>query len=113
MCPKLNQYGGEPGASSTQLLVEVLSDVTQGLEDNRAGVVLSAIDFSKAFNRLDHQRCLDYFAAKGSSTQVLQLLTTFLHQRTMSVRVEGARSDPLPVNAGAPKDPSWVATCSI
>ena len=71
---KNNQFGGELQASSTHLLVEVLSDITAGLEDNWAGVVLSAIDFSKAFNRLDHSKCLAAFAEKGSSTQVLKLL---------------------------------------
>ena len=101
--PKLNQYGGEPGASSTQLLVEVLSDVTVGLEDNRAGVVLSAIDFSKAFNRLDHLKVLEAFARKGSSTDMLQLLSSFLSDRQMTVRLQGISSDLRPVNAGAPQ----------
>ena len=41
----LNQYGGEKGASATQLLIEVLYDTTKALEDNRAAVDLSAIDF--------------------------------------------------------------------
>ena len=99
--PKLNQYGGEPGASSTQLLVEVLSNVTSAMEDNRAGVVLSALDFSKAFNRLDHSKCLALFAQKGASTDVLGLLASFLSCRSMTVKVEEARSNPLPVNAGA------------
>lgn len=50
--PKLNHYGGEPNASATHLLVEVTSDITSTMEDNRMGMVLSTIDFSKAFNRL-------------------------------------------------------------
>ena len=101
--PKLNQYGGEPAASATQLLVEVISDVTTALEDNRAGVVLSAIDFSKAFNRLDHRKVLGSFAKRGSSSDVLALLASFLGGRQMTVRLEQSRSALLPVNAGAPQ----------
>lgn len=71
--PKANQYGSEKGASAAQLLVEVLHDITEALEDNRAAVVLSAIDFSKAFNRLDHDKCLECFVAKGASNQILGL----------------------------------------
>ena len=52
VCPKLNQYGGEPGASASHLLVEVMDDITNIMEDNRMAATLSAIDFSKAFNRL-------------------------------------------------------------
>ena len=101
--PKLNQYGGEPGASSTQLLVEVLSDVTSTLEDNRAASVLSSLDFSKAFNRLEHTRCLCAFAKKGLSNGLIALLGSFLTERLMSVRVGGKSSDPRPINAGAPQ----------
>lgn len=101
--PKSNQYGEEPAASSTQLLIEVLSDVTSTLEDNRAGLVLSAIDFSKAFNRLDHRKVLHSFARRGSSSDVLALLASFLGGRNMTVRLDQAKSAPLPVNAGAPQ----------
>ena len=101
--PKPNQYGGEPGASAAHLLVEVLDDITSTLEDNRMAAVLSAIDFSKAFNRLDHEHCLRTFAKRGSSTQILNLLASFLSERTMTVRVDSKYSTPRPVNAGAPQ----------
>ena len=101
--PKRNQYGGEPGASAAHLLIEVLSDITTGLEDNRAGVVLSTIDFSKAFNRLDHAKCLRSFEKKGASTQIIALLAAFLSGRTMTVRLDGLVSTARKVNAGVPQ----------
>ena len=101
--PKSNQYGGEKGASSTQLLIEVISDITGTLEDNRAASVLSAIDFSKVFNRLDHEKCLKTFSNKGASTQILALLTAFLSGRKMTVRVGTESSQLRNVNAGAPQ----------
>ena len=101
--PKTNQYGGEPKASATQLLVETIDYVTSSLEDNRAGVVLSAVDFSKAFNRLDHEHCLRAIIERGASAQVVKLLAAFLSGRTMTVRVGQTMSRPRQVNAGAPQ----------
>ena len=83
--PKINQYGGEKNAGATHLLIEVLDRVAAGLEDNRAAVVLSAIDFSKAFNRLDHFICLKTFVDRGASNQVVNLLGAFLRGRRMTV----------------------------
>ena len=75
------------------------------MEDNRAGVVMSAIDFSKAFNRLHHLKCLQSFAKKGASrsSDVLLLLSSFLVGRSMAVRLQGVQSRMRPVNAGAPQ----------
>ena len=101
--PKNSQYGGEPGASAAHLLVEVLDDITSTLEDNRMGVALSSIDFSKAFNRLDHSHCLRTLAARGASNSILRLLGSFLSGRTMTVKVDCHFSEPHPVNARAPQ----------
>ena len=73
------------------------------MEDNRAGVVYSSVDFSKAFNRLDHTRCLKMFVNRGMSQQVLDLLGAFLSGRSMSVKVGNKLSAPRKVNAGAPQ----------
>ena len=108
--PKLNQYGGEHNTGSTHMLIEALDYVTETLEDNRADVTLSTIDFSKAFNRLQHDKCLQTFAAKGASTEVIRLLGAFLSGRQMTVRIGEHSSTPRAVNAGpAPhKGPFWA-----
>ena len=80
-----------------------MDDVTSTMEDNRLGVVLSAVDFSKAFNRLEHEHCLRTFVKRGASYDVLQLLGSFLGGRSMTVRVEGEQSRLRPVHAGAPQ----------
>ena len=104
--PKLNQYGGEPGASATHLLISVLDYIFEALEDNRTSVVLSAIGFSKAFNSLEHSACLNTFAKRGASTKVLQLLAAFLMGRSMTVRVGTTWSQSKAVNAGHRKEVS-------
>ena len=77
--------------------------IATGLEDNRAAVCLTAIDYSKAFNRLRHDKCLEAFARLGASNTTIELLAGFLANRSMLVRVGEALSSPLPINAGAPQ----------
>ena len=98
-----NQYGGEPGVSTTHMLVEIWRKITQDLEDNRAISVITAIDYSKAFNRLEHLPCLEALARKGASNQIIGLIADFLHHRKMTVRVGSEMSSQRCVNAGAPQ----------
>ena len=67
---KANQFGGEPGVSTTHMLAHVWERVTSDLEDNRAASILTAIDYSKAFNRLEHLPCLQAVACKGAGGNV-------------------------------------------
>ena len=83
--------------------MNIWQKITEDLEDVRAATLITAIDYAKAFNRLSFQECLAAFARKGASTEVLQLISTFLTNRTMSVKIEQAWSDPLPVHGGVPQ----------
>ena len=74
----------------------------EALEDNRLAVVLSAVDFSKAFNRLEHLACFKSVQKKGTSTDIITLLAALLEGRLMTVKVGKQWSLPKPVNAGAP-----------
>ena len=101
--PKDNQFGGEKGCSTDHFLAEVWDSVTEHLEDPRAAAILTSIDYSKAFNRLDHTACLKVFVRKGASNQLVKLLASFLRGRTMTVKVDSEYSTPRQVNAGAPQ----------
>ena len=81
----------------------MVDEIARGLEDDRAAVVLTSIDYAKAFNRLSFQHCLAAFARKGASTPLLELLATFLSNRMMSVKVGEQWSVPRPVNGGVPQ----------
>ena len=100
---KNNQFGGVKGCSSSHLLISVWQRVLTDLEDCRAATVLTAVDYAKAFNRMDFKECLNAFARHGASNQVLRLIATFLHERTMSVRVGSTWSVPRMVNGGVPQ----------
>ena len=53
-----SQYGGVKGCSTSHLLVGVWDEIMRGLEDDRAAIMMTAIDYAKAFNRLSFQHCL-------------------------------------------------------
>ena len=76
-----NQYGGEPGCSPSHFLVQMNDYIASTLEDNKAGIVLTSMDFSKAFNRLSHQSCLKQIQLKGASNQIIKLIASFLKGR--------------------------------
>ena len=101
--PKRNQFGGEKGCGPAHLLIETTNYITESLEDNRAAVVATSMDYSKAFNRLNHQSCIESFIRKGASTKIVRILSSFLMGRTMSVRLGSIRSHPRNVTTGAPQ----------
>ena len=63
----------------------------------------ASIDYAKAFNHLSYQECLVAMAKKGASSEVISLVSTFLTNRTMTVRVQESWSDPFPVHGGVPQ----------
>ena len=87
------------------MLIEVMDKITEHMEDNKAATVLSAIDFSKAFNRLKHQKCLKTLSNRGASTKILSLIAALLTGRQMTVMSGAAKLSLRPVNAGAPQGP--------
>ena len=100
---KANQYGGVKGCSTTHMVVGLLQEICENAEDYRSATILTAIDYSKAFNRVSFQHCLESFRRKGASTPTLKILASFLSNRTMSVKVGNEWSEPLGVNGGCPQ----------
>ena len=100
---KENQFGGTKGCSPAHLLVSVWQNVLADLEDCRAATLLTAIDYAKAFNRMQYQACLQSFAEHGASNEIIALVATFLTDRRMTVRVGSQWSRPRSVNGGVPQ----------
>ena len=100
---KTNQYGGAKGCSTTHLIISLWQKILTDLEDNRAATVLTAIDYAKAFNRMQYQECLKAFARHGASTELIRLIATFLSERIMTVRVGNSWSTGRHVSGGVPQ----------
>ena len=65
--------------STSHFLVKMWDKITTELEDSRAGVTLAAVDYSKAFNRLEHLPCLKALPKLGMPTELLAVIGSFLH----------------------------------
>ena len=100
---RANQLGGMKGAGTEHYLVELYQLILEALEDPRASSVLTSIDYAKAFNRLDFLHCLRALAGKGASSELINIVASFLTSRTMAVKVSKVLSKPRIVLGGVPQ----------
>ena len=61
------------------------------------------LDFSKAFDRVSHQRLLKKVHHYGIRGTTYQWISSFLNSRTQQVLVEGQSSEKVPVVSGVPQ----------
>ena len=61
------------------------------------------MDFSKAFDKVDHSRLLLKLRRLGINTEVIRWIVSFLSSRTQPVVLEGEESDSCPVMSGVPQ----------
>ena len=61
------------------------------------------IDFSAAFDRVNHQGILSRLSSGGTGGSVLSILTQFLSNRSQHVMVDGCRSKLVDVVSGVPQ----------
>ena len=96
------QYGGLKGSSVDHLLVDMFDKLLEPLESGASSLVL-AIDYEKAFNRLDHAECLSQLRRLGASETSVNLVRSFLTQRSMRVRIGKLLSSSHPLRGGSPQ----------
>ena len=97
----LTQFGGIRGSSVDHFLIETWDEILRGLEDNRAAVALSSIDFEEAFNRVCHHQCLKAAEEMGASRDTLAMIHAFLTARTMCLKINRKKSEPKSVAGGS------------
>ena len=90
-------------AGTEHYLVDLYKLILEVLEDFRVASIITSIDYSEAFNRLDFMHCLEALAGKGASTELISIVGSFLTSRTMSVKVGQALSKPRIVLGGVPQ----------
>ena len=98
-----NQYGGIRGCSTNYFLIKMWDSILRGLDEPGTAVSLVSIDFSKAFNRVDHSYCLQALAEEGASTHSLRMVSAFLKGCRMRFKVNNVYSDEKNVNEGSPQ----------
>ena len=74
-------------------------------QDNKAPTAILAciVDFSKAFNRQNHNILITKFSEMGVPVWLLRIVMSFLEGRTMVVRHKGATSSSRALPGGGPQ----------
>ena len=103
-CDFLNplQSGFRTGHSTTTALLRVTEDIRSAME-NRHLTVLILIDFSNAFNAVDHELLIALLCNANVSSTALEWFSSYLQGRQQSVRVGQTISDWHDVTAGVPQ----------
>ena len=102
----LDQLGGLPGCSVTHYLVQLLDFVHKNLDNNQqepSAVLCCLVDFSKAFNRIDHNTIVTILSDLNVPTCALRLTISYLSNRRMCVRYGGATSAEQDIPGGGPQ----------
>ena len=101
-----DQLGGLPGCSVEHYLVQLLDFIHKSLDvtSTKPTAVLAAfVDFSKAFNRIDHNIIVKILADLNVPTCALRLIISYLSNRKMCVRYKGAESSEQAIPGGGPQ----------
>ena len=97
-----HQHGFRKNRSCEKQLIEFVADITNNL-DNGIETDACIMDFSKAFDKVNHHKLLLKLAEYGVSYQVTAWVEAFLTGRTQRVVVEGKQSDESCVSSGVPQ----------
>jgi hypothetical protein len=97
-----NQHGFRTHRSCETQLLEFTTDIANNMRDGKQTDVL-VMDFSKAFDKVGHERLLHKLAHYGIRGKSLAWIRSFLSGRTQEVVVEGSHSDKVPVTSGVPQ----------
>ena len=96
------QHGFRQRRSCESQLIETVQDIADNL-DKSSQIDAVLLDFSKAFDKVDHSTLLSKMYDMGIRESLLAWSASFLQNRTQQVVVDGHSSDPLPVLSGVPQ----------
>ena len=98
------QYGGQKGNSISHYLIELTNFVlyNQDMKNPRA-VLAMMIDFSKAYNRVNHNKLIEVLSELGVPTWLLKIVMAFLTERELILRYKGKSSGKKSLPGGTPQ----------
>lgn len=97
-----SQHGFRAGRSCETQLIMTAEDLARSL-DQKDQVDAIALDFSKAFDRVPHERLLLKLRHYGIRGELQQWIRSFLTDRSQRVVVDGQASDTIHVSSGVPQ----------
>ncbi len=99
----IKQYGNMPNSSTTHYLVDLVDTVLKGIDQVGHYATLCTVDFTKAFDRINHNVAITKLIDVGVRRNIIPVITDFLTNRTQTVRIQGKSSTALHVWGGVPQ----------
>lgn len=96
------QAGFRKGYSTTTALMNVCDDIVSGI-DHKEETVLVLLDFSKAFDTINHRLLCSKLKYYGCSPEFVSLVNSYLENRIQKVQVNGKISCAKAVMSGVPQ----------
>lgn len=97
------QFGNRRGTSIVHCLVSLLDTVHTGIDTSGTFANLCTIDFSKAFDHVNHAIVIQKLIGLGVDRSIIPTLCSFLSQRTQTVRYHGTTSQERSITCGVPQ----------
>ena len=98
------QYGGQRGNSITHYLIEFINFILSSQDSaNQTAILAVMVDFSKAFNRQNHNLLITKLSDMGVPAWLLSVVIAFLTDRRMLVRYKGKESGVKSLPGGGPQ----------
>ena len=96
------QHGFRSKRSCESQLIELTSQLSELLDQGKE-VDAIVLDFSKAFDKVNHSKLIQKTNNIGVNSQVVKWISSFLSNRTQEVAVDGFHSNHCSVTSGVPQ----------
>lgn len=96
------QSGFRPGHSTVTALIKVTDDIRWSM-DNKQLTILTLLDFSNAFNTIDHDILVSLLKSLNMSPLVIDWFRSYLNGRRQRIRTDETISSWCDVTAGVPQ----------
>lgn len=97
-----SQYGFRQNLSTADAIDDILNTITKSLDKGNKSLAIF-IDLQKAFDTIDHKILFKKLKKIGMSNTTLNLLISYMSERSQCVKIENRKSKPLPINYGVPQ----------
>ena len=99
----LRQFGSIKGSSTSLCLVDLLHNWLKSLDKPGHYLYACFLDFSKAFDRIDHTILVRKLISLGVRPALISWICSFLSKRQQAVKINDIISSWLPITAGVPQ----------
>ena len=99
------QYGNQAGTGTDHMIVAMLDKILAMLDesDGHAAIIAALIDWKAAFDRQDPTLAIQKFYQMGVRSSLIPILVSYLQDRKMTVKFQGANSSVYNLPGGGPQ----------